>query len=108
MKALRVVVACVALAGLITGCTLLIAETPQQRLYAVVTDYKVALAAAADYCERPDASLTRCRELVALNRQATPLLESVQLGVANGTLGPSQTATVLRILADVLERMETK
>jgi hypothetical protein len=96
-----------ALAGAIVGCVSLVAETPRQRLYAAVADLKIAVAASADYCERPDASLTRCRELLALYNQAETLVTAIEVGVANGTLGNSEAADLLRILAGVLERMET-
>jgi len=98
---------CLAIAGMITGCISFIADTPEQRLYAAVADVRTAVAGSADFCERPDASTERCRDLLNLAVQAQTLLAVIETGVVNGTIDSAQASDLLRILADLLDSMES-
>jgi hypothetical protein len=91
---------------LLAGCATFVAETPQQRAYAAVADLRGAVAVSATYCSREDASVERCRQLGKLVHQALPLVEALELALAEGTLSEAQIADLLRILADVIEQLE--
>ena len=62
------------LAVLFLGCASLQAETPEQRAYAAVGEYRLVIEGAALYCSSPTASLAACQQLVGLDRQVRPLI----------------------------------
>jgi hypothetical protein len=107
LSSLRRLAICFALTGAITGCLALVGHTPQQRLYGAVTEYTLAVSAAADYCSKPDASVERCRALGTLSHQADNIIKTIDAGLTAGTLGNNEIADLLRVLASILEQMET-
>lgn len=92
----------------IAGCATFIAETPQQKLYGATIDLQTAFAASADYCSLPWASLDRCESLFALRNQAQILIDTVELGLVDGTITGAQASDILRIIAAILERLEAE
>ena len=60
------------------GCVTLQGETPDQRAYAAIGEYALAVDAAAVYCESPNASLEACRALIAVNNQVDPLIATIR------------------------------
>jgi hypothetical protein len=88
----------------IIGCTAFIAETPQQKLYAAVSEFRVLTEASALYCERPDASIDGCRQLLAFYRQGALVAQAAEVAMAEPASDPAQVSALLRALAEILDR----
>jgi hypothetical protein len=104
LRGLKRAAACLALAGVITSCTLMVAETPHQRMYAAVSEFEVLTEAAAQYCTQPAPNVQACRQILNLFNQAAPLVQAIELAAQDPSTSPETLSSLLRALADILDR----